>query len=231
MLAVIESVRPSAPSSSTGWRSTSSTRSATSSGPASSVEASSSTTNSSPPSRPTVSPLADDARRAALRRSRSSSSPAAWPKVSLTCLKPSMSTYSAADRACCARRARASICSARSSTSTRFGSPVSASWSAWWLSWPWVLSRSRWPGTGATDTRPASSDRDRSPGQSGKNGCRARTKISRPEADADREVRRQLARWRRPLDLLGRLDACCAGRRRRSARSRPSRSVSTGSPP
>jgi hypothetical protein len=45
------------------------------------------------------------------------------------CLKPSMSMYSAAI-GICARRARASICSARSSARVRLGRPVSESCSA-----------------------------------------------------------------------------------------------------
>ena len=56
MLAVSDSSRPISLCMSYGWRSTSSRRSATSSGPASSVEPSTSTTNSSPASRAAVSP-------------------------------------------------------------------------------------------------------------------------------------------------------------------------------
>ena len=58
-------------------------------------------------------------------------SPASWPSVSFTCLKPSRSMNSAAVSVPL-RRARASICSTRSRMSVRFGRPVSASCSAWW---------------------------------------------------------------------------------------------------
>ena len=59
--------------------------------------------------------------------SRSSSSPAAWPSVSLTFLNVSRSTNSTAARVA-ERAARASACSRRSISSWRFGSPVSESW-------------------------------------------------------------------------------------------------------
>ena len=65
--------------------------------------------------------------RAAARRRR------AWPRLSLTVLKSSRSMNST-DRARRRGRCRASACSTRSRNSARFGSPVSASWNAWWVS-------------------------------------------------------------------------------------------------
>ncbi len=127
MLVVIEIGAPVPRSN--GSRSTSRMRSAIWSAPPST-----STTNSSPPRRPIVSlsrrtsPI-----RPATRRS--SSSPTGWPKVSLTPLKPSRS-MNIAEASTPRRRAWTSICSARSMISARFGSPVSASCSAWWRSWP-----------------------------------------------------------------------------------------------
>ena len=65
---------------------------------------------------------------------RSSSSPAAWPRLSLTSLKWSRSRKQHRHRlALGAAAARA--CSSASSSRARFGSPVSASWNAWWASW------------------------------------------------------------------------------------------------
>ena len=69
-------------------------------------------------------------RRAGARPRTSSSSPTSWPRLSLTSLKRSRSMNSTATAAPRARRA-GSACSSRSSSSVRFGSPVSASCSAW----------------------------------------------------------------------------------------------------
>ena len=100
---------------------------------------------------------------------RSSSSPAAWPSVSLIDLKLSRSTNSAATGVW-PRRERASICSTRSRINVRFGSPVSGSWvarnascsSALWRSdsknsptWISVMSRVRCNATSATDSASA----------------------------------------------------------------------------
>ncbi len=68
----------------------------------------------------------DSSRRAMLC---STWSPASWPRMSLTSLKPSRSTAISA-KASAVRRARCSACSIRSSSSARLGSPVSASRSA-----------------------------------------------------------------------------------------------------
>ena len=57
---------------------------------------SSSSANSSPPSRASVSLGPDDRRRSARRPRCSSWSPASWPRLSFTCLKPSRSTSSTA---------------------------------------------------------------------------------------------------------------------------------------
>ena len=61
--------------------------------------------------------------------SASSSSPTSWPRLSLTCLKPSrssrMTESSARDRS-----ERASACSTRSRKSARFARPVRLSWNA-----------------------------------------------------------------------------------------------------
>ena len=115
--------------SSNGSRSTCRIRSATAS-----ASPSTSTTNSSPPSLPTVS-VSRSTPEIRLATARSISSPDSCPSVSLTSLKPSRSMNIAAGSKR-SRRARESSCSARSMISARFGSPVSASWSAWWRSWP-----------------------------------------------------------------------------------------------
>ncbi len=85
----------------------------------------SSATNSSPPSRHTTS----DSRSVALMRrltASSSSSPAAWPSVSLTCLKRSRSMNSTATWDCVRRAAEICWCTS-SRNSERFGSPVRSS--------------------------------------------------------------------------------------------------------
>ena len=89
----------------------------------------SSTPNSSPPRRATVSA----SRSAALRRrdtSCSSRSPWWWPSVSLISLKWSRSMIITTAVSPERRDARIA-CSIRSRNRSRFGSPVSASWSAW----------------------------------------------------------------------------------------------------
>ena len=65
------------------------------------------------------------------RHGLSSLSPMAWPKVSLTSLKPSRSMNRAATSKC-SRRARARVWFTRSKTRTRLGSPVRLSCRAWW---------------------------------------------------------------------------------------------------
>ena len=62
---------------------------------------------------------------------RSTSSPTAWPRWSLTILKSSRSRNSTAPRS---RRVRAIADSTRSRRSARLGRPVSGSWKAWWRS-------------------------------------------------------------------------------------------------
>jgi hypothetical protein len=128
MLAVVVTTSSWGPGSRNGAASTSRIRSATTSGPASSDGPSTRTTNSSPPRRPTVS-LSRITVLSRVLTARSSSSPAACPKVSLTALKSSRSRNSTATGLFC-RRARASACSSRSMMSARFGSPVSVSWNA-----------------------------------------------------------------------------------------------------
>ena len=98
--------------------------------------------NSSPANRATVSPgrTTEDSRAAT---SRSSRSPALWPRVSLTLLNPSRSMkYTAMGRP--ERAAPARDCSSRSRNSVRFGSPVSGSCNVRWVSrcsasWRWPL--------------------------------------------------------------------------------------------
>ena len=85
--------------------------------------------NSSPLSRPTVS-AGRTAARSRADTWRSSSSPAACPRVSLTCLNRSRSQKRTPRCAPSAGGGRAPA-SSRSRNSTRFGSPVSASWVAW----------------------------------------------------------------------------------------------------
>ena len=87
-----------------------------------------SSTSSSPPKRATVSSArsVDITSAAASRRTRS---PPAWPKRSLTALKPSKSRKSTASGAC-SRCWRRSAWSSRSKNSARLGRPVSESWSA-----------------------------------------------------------------------------------------------------
>jgi hypothetical protein len=114
-LASIGMVRPLRPN---GWCRVSSTGPATAA--ASAVTRSSSTANSSPPRRAAVSVGRRQpwSRRAA---AISSWSPAAWPRLSLTCLKSSRSMNSTAS-------------STRSANRVRLARPVSPSWKAWWTS-------------------------------------------------------------------------------------------------
>ena len=81
--------------------------------------------NSSPPTRATVSWRRTVSTRRWLT-CRMRSSPAAWPRVSLTVLKWSRSTKNM-QTGSPTRRDRTSSCSTRSSKSRRLGSPVSAS--------------------------------------------------------------------------------------------------------
>ena len=96
--------------------------------------------NSSPPSRPTVScPRRQLRSRAAT--SRSSRSPAPWPRLSLTTLKSSRSTNSTA-RQPPSRRALDSACRTRSLNRARLARSVRLSWNAWCSSWVARASRS-----------------------------------------------------------------------------------------
>ncbi len=91
-----------------------------------------STANSSPPSRAIESP----SRSASWRRrltSRSSRSPLAWPRVSLTSLKRSRSIMNTAS-SLPSRAAAEMACTTLSWKWIRFGSPVSESCRAWWRS-------------------------------------------------------------------------------------------------
>ena len=124
---IVTVVSPSAPSLK-GCLRASSSRSATSVGLVSGDRSPTSTTNSSPPRRPSVS----TSRTTACRRVAtpfSSSSPVAWPSVSLIVLKLSRSMKRAATDVPW-RVERASICSTRSTIRVRFGSSVSGSWVA-----------------------------------------------------------------------------------------------------
>ena len=111
------------------WRPISSTiRSASAATSSASCTFSTRIMNSSPPSRATKSP----ARATRLIReatSRSTSSPTAWPNVSLARLKSSRSTNSTA-RPTPLRRDRARARSSASPAAARLCSPVSASWVA-----------------------------------------------------------------------------------------------------
>ena len=84
-----------------------------------------STVNSSPPSRATVS-AGRTARRIRSAAWRSSSSPAAWPRLSLTFLKRSRSMKRTAMRSF-ERRERSTACARRSAKRTRLARPVSGS--------------------------------------------------------------------------------------------------------
>ncbi len=139
------------PSSVNGSRSTPSTRSAISSGPAMTERPSASTTNSSPPRRPRVS-LSRSTAFSRPATARSSWSPTLWPSVSLIPLKLSRSMKSTATGSS-ARRERESICSTRSRINARFGSPVSASCVAWYAS-------SRWRSASSSCMRSRSSSND-----------------------------------------------------------------------
>ena len=68
--------------------------------------------------------------------SRSSSSPVACPKLSLTALKSSRSQNSSAS-GWPSRRCTCTACASRSPNSDRFATPVSGSWKAWWASCRW----------------------------------------------------------------------------------------------
>ena len=131
------------PRSSYGRASTCSSRSATVPASAGACRSASSTTNSSPPSRAAVAgwPRATvsgwrppaPSRRAPCSRSaiwRSSSSPAAWPRVSFTCLKRSKSRNISAKWRAGSARQRATACCSAGSSAARLGRPVSASWVA-----------------------------------------------------------------------------------------------------
>ena len=129
----------SRPATQHGRPSASSTRCASSSAISSPSMPSMRMANSSPPRRATVSPsrMAPTMRRPA---STSSSSPAEWPTLSFTSLKRSRSRNSTAKpRAglppAAMRPLRATVIASvrRSSNCWRLGSPVSASWRAWWV--------------------------------------------------------------------------------------------------
>ena len=105
-------------------------RRATSSAPDIDASVLNRTANSSPPRRAIVSQLRSrsDIRRAI---SRSSASPYSWPRASLTSLNWSRSTIRSPTGApvrSASMRARVR----RSCSRARFGSPVRASWVAWW---------------------------------------------------------------------------------------------------
>ena len=116
------------PPRSTGARSASSIRWATSTASRSSVNPSSNTENSSPPSRAAVSP-ARSASESRVATAISSSSPRACPRESLIVLKPSRSRNNT-PTAVPDRTARCSACRSRSTNSERFGSSVNGSCSA-----------------------------------------------------------------------------------------------------
>ena len=101
------------------------------------------------------------------RRSCSSWSPAAWPSLSLTCLKPSTSMNRAPARSAGVACRAPSICAARSSTSARLGRPVRASWSAWWES-SRVFSRT----SESARLRPVPSTTNSESRRAGSGGCR-----------------------------------------------------------
>ena len=110
----------------------STTRPAAASTAAESAALAMSSANSSPPSRAAVSQsrISPDSRTPT---AASSSSPTPWPIVSFTTLKSSRSTNSTPTVAP-SRRAAATCREIRSWNSSRLGSPVSASWKAWCLS-------------------------------------------------------------------------------------------------
>ena len=93
---------------------------------------SSSTANSSPPKRAAVSAprMLWSRRRATSCRT---SSPAAWPRLSLIVLKSSRSRKMTA-RPRSSRRLRASAWRTRSVNKARLARPVTPSWNAWWAS-------------------------------------------------------------------------------------------------
>ena len=168
------------------------------------------TANSSPPRRAAVSMP----RRVARRRSAtptSSSSPAAWPSVSLMALKSSRST-NATDTISSCRAARCSACSMRSRNSARFGRPVSGSCSARSRSWtPARAARTR-RGCAARGRAPRDrcADRPRRPRRAARSrpdGARA----AQPRAGA--APRRGVDRLSRPPDARARPAAGPAGPR------------------
>ena len=125
--------KTSLPSTSTACSSARRIRSATSAASGESSTPSRSTANSSPPKRATVSV----GRTVAARRratSWSTTSPAAWPRLSFTVLKSSRSmnmTPTEAEPRC----ARMSACWTRSTKSARLARLVTGSWKAWCASW------------------------------------------------------------------------------------------------
>ena len=96
--------------------------------------------NSSPPRRPTVS-CSRRQLRSRPATSRSSRSPAPWPRLSLTTLKSSRSTKSTA-RPPPSRRDLARAWRTRSLNSARLARSVRLSWNAWCSSWAARASRS-----------------------------------------------------------------------------------------
>ena len=119
-------------SSRSGSRSDSRTRSAVSAASCALTTSSSRMANSSPPKRAAVSV----ARMLVARRSatsRRTSSPAAWPRLSLIVLKSSRSRKMTA-MPCCSRRLRATAWRTRSTNRARLARLVTGSWKAWWAS-------------------------------------------------------------------------------------------------
>ena len=178
MLAVMRTRARAASSISNGSRSTSSSRSATNSGLPVGVAALDEHDE-------LVAAEAGD--RVALAQGRRepgatafrSRSPASWPSVSFTCLKPSRSMNSAAVSVPL-RRARACICSTRSRIRVRFGSPVSESCSAWWrmlLEQPRVADRDR--GLAGDAAQPARARGRRSSDRAGRRRRRPRGRCAR----------------------------------------------------
>ena len=122
---------PCAPTRS-GIASDSSTRSAVSAASWTSSMSSSRSANSSPPKRAAVS-LARTLVARRFATSASTSSPAAWPRLSLIVLKSSRSRKTTAIPRC-SRRLRAIAWRTRSANRARLASPVTGSWKAWCVS-------------------------------------------------------------------------------------------------
>ena len=172
--------------------------------------------NSSPPRRATVSAV----RSVVLRRSAtswSSTSPWWWPSVSLTSLKWSRSMIITAAPPW-RRSAARTACWTRSRNSTRFGRPVSASWSDWcslaiaWRPPRWIASSGR-NSSGSTSEREVGGDHEhrREPEQQA-GGRGLEEEVGRevaPEADAlgERDRAGDEARVQRVEDEGGRDDA------------------------